>query len=455
MLRFKKLLNEVSEEGIEKKLSNFLPDFYGENLQKTSKKTKKLLKEYNQSGKWYKPKSKKFFIYRGSSYDVKFWDIKKIRQDRVPRDTPMWIDQLIENVRSKYYPDVPSRRAIKFGGSGDYGKEEIEKYGEPFIVFPQKNAPIVSYPEDTLNVMRPIYKSSKEISSLVAKLKGKVEKEKPFSFFKSKFPEIYKFLHEFDQVDNLKSNYREDDFDYYPSIKPSKIKRRIEEFDVEDIKIDDYFLRSYISEVLKEVEVIFEKVDDYFSSFHRGVKPNSGEVMYGGTEFLRVRYDFWKHFIEYDFSSGKIKSLVSDVKKNAIEKKKEEEMKEKWKRQFPEKFAETISINLDNVKTVDKDHADYTKYLIVPNGYKYEDMKFIGPDNLIRDDGVIQLFIEFPNIQDDFEGNLNIKDKSIGTAIYIVYDRENRDSKLEVEMDYGDFEELLDNAREVMKNYFS
>lgn len=434
MLKLKKLLFEVSYGD----LPDSIPNFYRENFQKVLKKSEEFVQEYNQNGTWYRPESKKFQLYRGSDSDLKFWDIKSIRQNRKPRDTKPWVDQLVENIRSEYYPNVPSRRAAKFAASSDNGRVEIQKYGAPFVVFPQQYASKVSIPSDPFDLMGEINTGFSTVLRGLSELENSNAVLK--TFIKGRFDEVYKFLVELDQT--LKRQ-----FDYTPNSSPSKIVKNAKKAQKNVGKSKD---KEKLKKILSGVVKIFEGIESYFSSLIKGVLPNSGEVMYGGRKFLRIRYDFWKHFIEHDYENGKVKNLATKIKKNAKKKKRKNKRKKKMRKKFLKNFASLVGIDVKSSEAKSRD----LKYISIPRGYEFNDMKFVGPDNLVQSDGVFELFIEFPDIQGNFNGNLVIENKSFGNARYYIWNLNENKKEFEVSKVYENPKDMLNTGRKIMRDYF-
>lgn len=323
MIKFKNLLKLISEDRETERLKipgvwkEELPVAYKSDIRGAVYEAIDLVKELNKD-EWYTPKKESLLLYRGVSGWNQPWKIKNIRKDREPRDTRKWVDELVERVRSKYYSEVPSRRASKFAASSEKGKREVgNKYGHPHIIFPEADAPIYSISRDPMHFMNSITKSGTKVMELMNSItrnsltqKTKKLRKKLVSDLKSRAPSVWKFAKELDSGE----------IDFSITKNPVEIERRANEarrhfynnYEDEGGKLDDpvgssakMTLSDMFRGLCQFVGEIFDDIHAYFVNLSEGVVAESGEVMYSGDSFVRVEWRFWKFFIDYDFQEGK------------------------------------------------------------------------------------------------------------------------------------------------------
>lgn len=329
MIKFGNLLNDVLFEDKEKELLKIghvwkkkLPDVYKENLGKYVKRAGNLRDELN-GGSWIVPTGKSKILYRGvrdkASVD---WEVKNIRKNRKPRDTGKWIDNIIEQVRSKYYPNIPSRRKVKFAGSGPIGLEEIKKYGMPYLVFPERNSNVHSLKKDAIFYFEDIKKAAIDIRKHVRGGKNYMgeKSSKAYKEVIEKFNDKYEDLIELLKIFDFTGLIRDVSFGYNWNKSPSKLVVECREFIYDLDKNHDKFLdkekseknltksKVYgkLSKAVENLEIFLGSVSSYFSEMRSGVEPNSGEVIYSGDQYICVHRDFWKFFMKFDFKNQRV-----------------------------------------------------------------------------------------------------------------------------------------------------
>lgn len=89
-------------------------------------------------------------IYRGVGHFPNLFAIKNIRKDREPRNTSLIMHVAIEGLRQHNYPQYPSRNRSLFCTSS---KRLSYEFGDPVVVFPEKNSTMYYANEDTYDVL--------------------------------------------------------------------------------------------------------------------------------------------------------------------------------------------------------------------------------------------------------------------------------------------------------------
>jgi len=85
-------------------------------------------------------------IYRGYKDSINTFEVKKIRSDRSPMDTPLYLQNLVDLMAEEKSREFPKRSESKFATQS---KSFASRFGEVFYCFPQKNSNIVSRKNDS------------------------------------------------------------------------------------------------------------------------------------------------------------------------------------------------------------------------------------------------------------------------------------------------------------------
>lgn len=364
MIRLKDFLIE-NDKNYKKKLPdewvNSIRYPHRKELDKSINKAKKFVEEYN-NGNWYEPKDIKHFLYRGSKRSEKWWDKGKIRKNRKPRDTPKWIDQFIENARKYFYPNVPSRRESKFAASSKSGRGEVGTYGDIFVVFPEKDVPIVSHGNDQFTVVVEVDRSRATIKKIFKNEMSSSEVEDFNNFLKRENERIYDFLEAL--------VYNDGGFDFH-----FKFYKNLFSFNQKILQAGKKFQKKYSSSgdnVIQQLSYIVFEVKKYLDEVqeNKGVKPNSNEVMFSGDEYLKINWSFWKRFFQYNFDKKRVE-LVPLLKKLLSGDFKAKRSEKEWDK-FVKKFALLIDVDINKGGVNIKNTVEYNNMKIT-GGYVFFD----------------------------------------------------------------------------------
>lgn len=236
-------------------------------------------------------------LFRGDpSGNTDTFQVRDIRKNRHPRDTEDKVDTFLEVYRKHRYPNFPSRRSSKFAVTlSDPKKKEqkisrINQYGDPYFVFIEQDAPVISRKNDSFSLLSPMrtqIKTGSRIASALFKRKNSdLEQE-----IEKKYPELLDFLYllhgqshspqEFGQL--FDSNFE-------------AIIEQVSEFEKYRSKVDSVAL----SHNIKRFCAAFDYAKRYFEDAKFGVIKNSDEVMFSGNSYVLVDIDFFLENFRYE-----------------------------------------------------------------------------------------------------------------------------------------------------------
>lgn len=239
------------------------------------------LEEELASGKWYMEEE---LIYRGETFrDTSTWKVRKIRKNRKPKDTPPYIQAIVDGMAANFETDYPLRSESKFGG-GSYRKGELKGYGDLKVCFPQKSASVFNRHHDTYTLFQTL---STKAKSIKASDKDKIDKER--------YPHIYKFL-----------KYLESPHDKREKIFQLLTKHYSEIFDscVNLVEKNTLITFEYMYDFLDEIQ------EGYFGELEKGVSSHSYEHIFDGEKYLVVDAEIFERGFHFEDGLWKLKNGV-------------------------------------------------------------------------------------------------------------------------------------------------
>lgn len=258
------------------KLSNLIHEKNTKERISSTKKVQRLLEEEFLN--------REIKLYRGTRSKVYEAEIRKIRKDREPLDTPRRVHYLLNGLNTREeYSKYPSRGESKFA-STKKDLDYLRQYGSNIVyVFPLKNAKIASLDNDAYNILQGIaHEMPTRLNQLENFFDGNY-KEKNYEVRKKEYGSLYKFTISF-----VNFKWRE--------FKKTVAARK------EDI-IDDCkkSIKNNIHGKLEAESIIktFNSADDYFDELFPQILPNSKEIMFDGNEYLSVRRGWFDKNFEY------------------------------------------------------------------------------------------------------------------------------------------------------------
>lgn len=217
------------------------------------------VKELNQLLKKEFKNNKKTLLYRQTDRGINDWTVRKIRSDRNPIGASYVTQVLLDFIAKKRSDKIPLRHSSKFAmtvkGSKSFGSYDFGDY--QYIVFPDKNADIVSFDKDTKRIREKIdwgftLVSRDELDSNLLK----------------------DFVKRVDRFSNEKISNRT--FKKYLKMKWKNIKKELKRSNNEDVK------------------KIWSGICKYFEEMRRGIKNNHEEILFDGDRYLYVEPDLFK-----------------------------------------------------------------------------------------------------------------------------------------------------------------
>jgi len=219
-------------------------------------------------------------LYRGTSTEVDDWQEKKIRKDREPKDTRVAIHHIVDAISENYYPGFPKRSESKYASTSDY-KSSLKDYGPNiYIVFPEKDADIVSWEHDTYKFLN---NAGIKISNY-NKLEplSEVLMEEGFENL-SKFLKLY-YLKQHQNMRGVEDRLKEVVGNSWNEIK-TELKTAYKKGAAEDFRL---------APVLDGIE----SIEKYFERGMVGIHQGTFEIMFNGSEYLVVEESFFEeHFV--------------------------------------------------------------------------------------------------------------------------------------------------------------
>lgn len=208
-------------------------------------------------------------IYRGTSTSVENYDVRQIRKDRIPRDTPMIIEGIVSAYEQNLYSNYPKRSESKFGATN---RKVVSVYGShQVVVFPEKDASVKSLEKDSTPIFfKPAFYSLKRVledSSFNRWMKNL--KEKGFKDLLNFFGLAIKF-----KVGNL--NF--DSWKNYLNKNLNSVLKEVKKLSSSDL--DD--------SIAENVTYVFHNIERYFKQGKDQVGQNDDEVIFDGDTYLRV-----------------------------------------------------------------------------------------------------------------------------------------------------------------------
>jgi len=217
-------------------------------------------------------------LYRGSTNVLKekSWKIKKIRKDRIARGGADSVNVFIDWYVSKKYDNVPKRKESKFATTE---KSTAKDYGDYVnVVFPEKNANIVSFVKDSI-----IYRN--KIGNSVHFFKSNLSKIKDIKV-------LHKLAESMKRYDKGKINVKQLKqvfSDTWPKIKNNKdqIKNKLKVIESSGIGRSD-------------LDMFFKGLKQYISNKNFGIYSGSEEVMFDGDQYLILQDNFFQNNFDWN-----------------------------------------------------------------------------------------------------------------------------------------------------------
>lgn len=232
----------------------------------------------------------RLLLIRGDGDSPRYFKKKKIRKDRRPKDTLPIIDEFIEIIRRKRFPNKPSRRKVKFAAAvwDERGAEKmkpyIQDYGTPHVVFPEKNAPVVSIERDSYKVFGPLRKNYQNAKHMIHVVRSAKQEDE----FVDSFPELYDFI-----VAMGESNVPDERIiDYFEGDFPVILTQ------LEALRISNIFDRDVVN-AASQMNQMFDVIFQYFNNLNDDISPGDQEVLFGGDYYLLVDWEFFLDNFDY------------------------------------------------------------------------------------------------------------------------------------------------------------
>ncbi len=221
----------------------------------------------------------KNLVYRGTSTSVEKFDVRKIRKDRTPRDTPEMVEAIVSAFENNLYDSQPKRSESKFGSAD---RSAVSQYGtHQVLVFPERDAGLKSLKTDsTPTYFMPAYHSIESV--LMSDRYDQILKELASEGLKN-LVYFYGQAQEY-QLEEL--NYGS--WKAYLNKEIKKILKDVNKASSLDISED----------VVKDIAYSFRSIERYFKNLKENVGERDKEVIFDGETYLRVDPKYFKdHFM--------------------------------------------------------------------------------------------------------------------------------------------------------------
>lgn len=223
-------------------------------------------------------------LYRGYKDDIDTFKVKKIRNDRKPLDTPLYLQELVDLMADDLNREFPKRSESKFATQS---KSSASIFGNAFYSFPEKNSNIVSRKKDSWD------ESLIYVDDRIVQLK-----------------KLYQDLDKSSISENLKT-VTENFIKAKSSFDRQKVKSYIEKAYKLWKNHESQIKNSAFEHGLDDIVEAFNLIKTtYFDKFSRGVPPGSseaGEIMFDGDNYLLVNISFFKENFSWNGNSWKLK----------------------------------------------------------------------------------------------------------------------------------------------------
>lgn len=251
-------------------------------------------------------------FYRGeSSRKVKYFETRSIRKDRKPKDTPIQVQKLIDVIGEYQYPNVPKRSESKYAASN---LGEARAYGDPHVVFPEKDANVVSFLADTFNYL-PGIKGFRACTHFLDEDVTELPPNDRILAFRSdlnandyikKFVVGCAYLFKKETVPGMLR-------DVFKSIGIEKMISEFRRFknivEKDEEPSQDYDHRD--ETFAKIIIQVLQDIDGYYNRrLRRNNHSSSSEIMFDGDSYLLVNYDFFSAYFQYVEGKWKVKDHV-------------------------------------------------------------------------------------------------------------------------------------------------
>lgn len=227
-------------------------------------------------------------IYRGVSSDVSDWTVRGIRKNREPRNTYPYFDMLIYQIEDHLGSRVPRRRHSKFAS----GKREIaDEFGDVYLCFPEQNANIVSFPQDTYDY----FYEAQDYLHEVAYDFYEIESDPSIETGNEPLDTFLVYLTKLVFDKNSVAAAYVADYIY-------------NEHETIIDQAENYIQNTRGSQRLDLLEDAINSIWNYIDDMQPGVVPNSGEVIFDGDSYVLVDEEFFKEYFEWGGSNWKLKA---------------------------------------------------------------------------------------------------------------------------------------------------
>lgn len=268
-----------------------------------NEEVKKVLKEDNQEREKAKKlhqylqedyiNSLKNHLYRGYSEEIETFKVKKIRKDRKPSDTPMYLQLLVDKMAEEYGPvDIPKRSESKFASAK---KSFAKSFGSLYICFPEHDAKLVSAKYDTWE------QTLSDVEALFSEaIRELSDKEYNNINVYKKYPKLTKGIQFLEDILNsVKSNFIEK--------RRNKVHKLWNFYKQNKKEIKKQGELSGIEEFHDAFQMI--KVH-YLGGFNERINEDDEEIMFDGDTYLLVDPRFFNRYFKWDrmYGNWKIKS---------------------------------------------------------------------------------------------------------------------------------------------------
>lgn len=212
-------------------------------------------------------------VYRGEKKEIYTWEENTIRKDRIPRDTSIVVDIMVEALEEGVYTNAPQRTKSKFCSTEH---SNLTEYGSVYYMFIKENSNVASLEFDAYdNYFR-------EVESSLMRIQFDVEK------YEEKYPVLSEFMQEYDWAEWGAGG--EGLFDVVKN-RWNKIKNEIDLFiEQENIsKEDDLWGLTHL-----------DLLDQYFKDMKSGIHDGSQEILVEADSYIIANIYFIDKFFKFD-----------------------------------------------------------------------------------------------------------------------------------------------------------
>lgn len=228
-------------------------------------------------------------LWRGYDQKIEEWAIKKIREDREPRDTPNFTQLYIDAVTQQIHPEKPKRSESKFATtSHDEAKKYVIESGDVFVCFPEKDSNIVSFSFDSWR---------EYLGTITGNFERIYHNQDYFDFDRirtGKDAKLYNFI--------------ELVLDIYGNRQFHKIADLVEIIDEHGDMLIKYTQQPELKHGPEgEVAKLIGSTRRYFNDMKNGIKENSDEIMFDGDKYLLINEEWFERNFRFVNGSWKLK----------------------------------------------------------------------------------------------------------------------------------------------------